>query len=33
MVPGDYDPITGYYLRKSDVNIHLDEEEIAETSK
>jgi hypothetical protein len=26
-VPGDYDPVTGYYRRKSDADIRLDEED------
>jgi len=33
-VPGDYDPVTGYYRRKSEANVRVDEEEqIAETWK
>jgi hypothetical protein len=33
-VPGDYDPVTGYYRRKSDADIRVDkEDQVAETWK
>jgi hypothetical protein len=33
-VPGDYDPVTGYYRRKSEADVRVDEEEqVAETWK